>query len=919
NNYKIISIQNSFKDYDFSLEECKKLNARYGDINVINSELKEHPYVVFVEVLHRDFEYIDNFICKKFPNMRHSTERCEFAILDVLDSVEVDGSTRINANECMRYIPRELLDIAVETVNNSDRIYYDKDTKYMSKMSTWTKESFVAEKLKKLLENSSELGLDVEGYINTLNECKLTKEQLSILDTINKNNVCLLMGSAGCVDGDTEFFNGHEWKKIRDFDADNDLVLQYHTDGSAKLVKPLRYWKVPCQELYHFETKYGVSQTVCSEHDIIFRSPKGVFSHTNIQDIINKQNSLTSGFHGLFMTSFNYDGSGIELTDDEIRVMVAVMADGSFQKNNPTSTRCRFHIKKEHKKERLRELFNNAGCEFVEHQSATEGYTDFHVTVPRREKVFSKYWYGCNHHQLEIVCDEVMRWDGSTNYSPVGKVKRQRFSTTIKESADFVQFAFSATGRRATISINDRRGRKRIVNGKEYITKSVEYSVGVTDKTLVGLCSDNRLDHTKTKVYKVPTNDGYKYCFTVPSHLLVLRNNNCIFITGNCGKSYTTKAIVDLFTKNNISFRLLAPTGIASKVLRNATGRHASTIHSAVLGLIDSPFFEDVIIIDEFSMVSLDVMYMVCQHLKDNHRLIMVCDPSQLPSISCGNILTDIINSGIVPNVTLTKVFRYGTSGIATVATNIRQGVEYVDNGGMTEFDCVEKDYQFYPINSSPLEQIDEIYADLLTRYDRKDIMILSPFNKGSFGTRAINNMIQDKYNPSEHEVGHKYAKFHVNDMVINIHNNYNATTREEFEYNNMALKNLDVDFEQKEFPKVSIMNGDIGVVTDIDNDKNVYVQFDDEEIVYEYKELHNLLLAYAISIHKSQGSQAKVVVVITHPQHKRMLNRNILYVATTRATTELIEIGSAPTINEAIKIEETQLRDTWLRELLKI
>lgn len=583
NNYKIISIQNALKEYNLSVEECKKLNIRYQDINIINTELEAHPYVVFIDVLNRHFENVDNFICKKFPNMKHSTERCEFAILDVLDSVEVDGSTRINANECMRYIPRELLDIAVETVNNSDRIYYDKDTKYMSKMSTWTKESFVAEKLKKLIENSTELGLNVEGYINTLNECKLTEEQLNILNIVNKNNISLLMGSAGT------------------------------------------------------------------------------------------------------------------------------------------------------------------------------------------------------------------------------------------------------------------------------------------------------------------------------------------------GKSTTTKAIVDMFTKNSISFRLLAPTGIASKVLRNATGRHASTIHSAVLGLIDNPFFENVIIIDEFSMVSLDVMYMVCQHLKDSHRLIMVCDPSQLPSISCGNILTDIINSGIVPNVTLTKVFRYGTSGIATVATNIRQGVEYVDNGGTTEFDCVEKDYQFYPISSSPLEQIDKIYADLLTRYDRKDIMILSPFNKGSFGTRAINNMIQDKYNPSEHEVGHKYAKFHVNDMVINIHNNYNSTTREEFEYNNMALKNLDVDFEPHEFPQVAIMNGDIGVVTDIDDNKNVFVQFDDDEIVYEYKELHNLLLAYSISTHKSQGSQAKAVVVITHPQHSKMLNRNILYVATTRATTELIEIGSAKTINEAIKIEETQLRNTWLRELLKI
>lgn len=587
NNYKLISIQNALKEYNFSLEECRTLNAVYQDVNIISTNTKEHPYIVFIGTLKRNFEDVDDFICKKFPNMTHSKERCEFAILDVLDSVEIDGSTRINANTCVKYIPRELLDIAVETVSESERIYFDKETKCISKIGTYRKEVAVAEKLLKLIENSSELGLDVEGYINTLSEFKPTTEQLKILDIVNKNNVCLLMGGAGC------------------------------------------------------------------------------------------------------------------------------------------------------------------------------------------------------------------------------------------------------------------------------------------------------------------------------------------------GKTFTTKAIVDMLISNGLSVRLLAPTGIASKVLSQATEQHATTIHSAVLNCLADSFSENVVIIDEFSMVSLDVMSMVCDKLRDDHRLIMVCDPSQLPSISCGNILTDIINSGIVPNVTLTKVFRFGTSGIATTTTNIRNGVEYVADDGKVQFDCVEQDYRFLPIND-PLKQIDEVYSELLTRYDKRDIMILSPFNKGNFGTRKINEMIQNKYNPSDFEVGHKYAKFHINDMVINIHNNYDATSREKFEYDRWVVEedklgNLSEDFKPKTFPKTTIMNGDIGIVTDIDADKNVFVQFDDVEIVYAPNELHNLLLAYAISIHKSQGSQAKAVVVITHPQHKNMLNRNLLYVATTRAQKELIEIGSAPTINEAIKIEETQMRDTWLKELLKV
>lgn len=932
NDYKILMLQSKLDKWDLSTEDIKVLLQKYKDYNEINRAFIEHPYETYCELLQRDFYDVDKFIVSDDKSHKTSLERAEFNCIDVLKRNQYDGNTRINANTMARFVERDCLPQLVEAVKNSDRIFFDDTTKYCALQSTYNMEKTVSNTIKGLVENKEGLNINVGAYKKILtgeNNTKLTDEQMSVLDLVNDNRVCLLMGGAGCVDGDTEFFDGSKWKKIKEY-TKGDRVLQYNLDGSATLVEPEKYWKLPCDKLYHFETKYGLSQTLCEDHDIVYKSEKGVLHHTNIKEIIKKQNDVKKGFSGKFITSFNYNGDGIDLTDDEIRLMVAVIADGSFQKRSLNSKRCRFHIKREDKKQRLRMLFSMTHCDYKEVQSANKDYTDFHVTVPRREKVFTNYWYNCNNHQLEVFCDEVMRWDGSTNYSEINNVKRQRFSTTIKESADFVQFAFSAIGKKATININDRRGRKRIINRKEYITKSIEYNVVVTERNMVGLCCDTRSNHTKTPITTICPKDGYKYCFTVPSHMLVLRNNNCIFITGNCGKSTSTKAITDMLKSESITFRLVAPTGIAARRLSKATGYKATTVHYAYYTSEGEPFVEDVIVCDEASMLSLETMYMLCSMLTQYHRLILICDPAQLASISEGNILSDIIESGIVPSVTLSKVFRFGIGKIATVTTNIRNGIPYVDNSGIELFSAKEKDYEFHIIKENPIEQIIDIFDKCINEYNYsyKDILILSPFNKGSFGTRAINSAIQEKYNPSDIYVRYKRdgkdTELHVGDKVVNCKNNREATTLEMHEENEnikqmLSDGTLPIDYQPQTFDQVFLANGDIGYVKDIDmNTKTVFVEFDLGVIVYYQDNLKNLMLAQSLSVHKCQGAEAKCIILITHPQHKRMLTRNLLYVATSRAKERLIEIGSPETINEAIKVVETEERDTYLAEMLK-
>lgn len=355
----------------------------------------------------------------------------------------------------------------------------------------------------------------------------------------SKNGNGFILGTPGCVDKDTEFFNGKEWKSIADY-QEGEQVLQFNTDtNEASLVIPERYIKAPCDKMYHFETKYGIDQTLSEEHRVIYysRRPKtNTYSEAkemSAKELADMQNS--GKFRGKFKTDFKYNGPGIELTDIEIKLMLAVICDGSFNKNNPDSLNCRFNLKKSRKKNELFKLLKEYGEEFNIYEN-DDGYTQYSVHVPKREKVFMPYWYNCNARQLQLICDNIIQWDGY-----IDNIGRRAFSTTSKENADFVQFAFSACGYRATISVNDRVGETHITNNKEYTRKSVEYEVCISDNVMVGMEWHNDGRTTNTVVKEIVPEDGYKYCFTVPTHALVLRRNGKIFITGNSGKSFSAK------------------------------------------------------------------------------------------------------------------------------------------------------------------------------------------------------------------------------------------------------------------------------------------------------------------------------------------------------------------------------------------
>ena len=366
---------------------------------------------------------------------------------------------------------------------------------------------------------------------------------------------------------------------------------------------------------------------------------------------------------------------------------------------------------------------------------------------------------------------------------------------------------------------------------------------------------------------------------------MVLDNGVCM-LNGQAGsgKSQTTKAILDMLDDLGKSYVCLTPTGISSKVMRGYTGRPASTIHMFLMNV----WKPDYVLIDESSMVSVHLLAILLSQIGYEPRLVFIADNAQLASIQCGSLVQNMIDSGLIPRVELTKIFRYNSSGIVTMATDIR-------HGSCDHLTADFPDYLFVPEDENdPIGQVVEQYDQLIADgYNIDDIVVLCPFNK-RVGADAINAAISAKYNPNEPV--RKNSVIKLGDKVLNCKNNYHGGKND------------------------MIANGDVGYLRSIEYDyttktNTVMVEFADG--IKNVGSLSVLKQAYAMSTHKSQGSSAKAVIVLIDPMHGFMLSRNLLYTAVTRARERLVVIGDADTIRRGIKVEENTQRNTWLKEML--
>lgn len=403
--------------------------------------------------------------------------------------------------------------------------------------------------------------------------------------------------------------------------------------------------------------------------------------------------------------------------------------------------------------------------------------------------------------------------------------------------------------------------------------------------------------------------------------------NGLLIITGGpgTGKTTTINALIDYFETEGLMISLAAPTGRAAKRMTEATGYEAQTIHRLLelsgameerVGRVQfernaqNPLEADVIIIDEMSMVDIHLIYALLSAITVGTRLILVGDVNQLPSVGPGSVLKDVIDSGCFPVVRLTKIFRQASeSDIVVNAHKINQGEKVVlDNKSM--------DFFFLQRNDANV-----IISVVLTLIQKKlpkfvdatmfDIQVMTPMRKGLLGVERLNGILQQYLNPpekSKNEREHGDGLFREGDKVMQIKNNYQIQWEKRGRYG--------IPIEKGD----GVFNGDMGIVREINTFSELLtVEFDDCRFVeYSFKQLDELELAYAITIHKAQGSEYPAVVIPLLNGPRMLMNRNLLYTAVTRARKCVTLVGSPNTFYQMVDNEFEQKRYTTLKERIR-
>lgn len=457
-----------------------------------------------------------------------------------------------------------------------------------------------------------------------------------------------------------------------------------------------------------------------------------------------------------------------------------------------------------------------------------------------------------------------------------------------------------------------------------YLPKLYEAEFYVATK--IKKISKNKTDNNDIDIEKIIKEVEKQNKITLAEHqksaVYCAMEKGATVITGGPGTGKTTiiNTIIQIMYKLDQKVMLAAPTGRAAKRMTEVCGVESKTIHR----LLESTFSEaddnmrfykneenpldcDLLIIDEMSMVDILLMQALLKALKAHTRLIMVGDSDQLPSVGAGNVLHDIINSGVVSTVSLTEIFRQAKeSAIVVNAHKINHG-EYPEfNKEGTDFFLVKRD-NAVDISSSIIDLFIKRLPKAYRYNPLYQIQILSPTRKGITGVTELNNALQKVINPPDKKKREKSFKniiFREGDKVMQTRNNYD-----------MEWTKLD-NHEETGF---GIFNGDIGYIHHIDKEmESATIVFDDRLCIYEFAKMEDLDLAYAVTVHKSQGSEFDAVIMPMYPCASMLQNRNLFYTAVTRAKKLVVLVGRESCIQDMINNKNEQIRYTGLEQKLR-
>lgn len=471
------------------------------------------------------------------------------------------------------------------------------------------------------------------------------------------------------------------------------------------------------------------------------------------------------------------------------------------------------------------------------------------------------------------------------------------------------------------VFIGDKVSLTRTYNAEKYIAKRL--------MEMLSSGKELNFDHEK---YIIDIEEEYKE--DIPKGLTYQQKDffrniqkhsvNLLIGYAGTGKSKLQKFLVNLLNRLGLTYVLLSPSAKAAKVTRTYTGVNAQTIHRRIGFGMDKEeemmleIHEDFVIIDESGMTDVFILSSLLSKIKNpNSRILFVGDDFQLLSVQAGNFLHDAIESGAIPMTKLDIVFRQGDGGILNVATKIREGKQIVSD----DFDGKKlfgNDFLLHCVDQIQIEKgYKHYYNLLLNTYKPEDIMVLSPTKKGKIGTIELNKYIQEQVNPfdgnkKQHEYGYD-GLIRVGDYILNTVNMYKIA--------NMNEEAIDV------------VNGDSGKVIDIkteddkkssDDDllesekKGIVIQFDDQLVRLDIGLAAQLLSAWALTIHKSQGSSSEVTLIVVDRSNKFQISANLIYTAITRSVSKCIFLTQAETLNFAIRKVESKRRNTHLCDLLR-
>lgn len=428
-------------------------------------------------------------------------------------------------------------------------------------------------------------------------------------------------------------------------------------------------------------------------------------------------------------------------------------------------------------------------------------------------------------------------------------------------------------------------------------------------------------DNLEDMINEITEDDGISLAPEQFQAVETAARSGCMIITGGpgTGKTTTINTIIRLLKKLRLNIALTAPTGRAAKRMSQVCGMDAMTIHR-LLGVQrtegenthifahneENPLTADVIIVDEMSMIDISLMQAFLKAVKPGARVIMSGDADQLPSVGPGNVLRDIIASGVVPVIRLGRIFRQAQESLIVV------NAHRINHGEIPDLTRKDSDFFFLGRNSSELtiQTIADLYRNRLPKsYNLNpitDIQILSPSKKGVSGVISINNLIQKEINPPDlmkQEISYGKTVFRVGDKVMQTKNNYDITW----------LKDNGED-------GAGIFNGDMGIIASIStSDKYMNIVFDDDKLVrYDFNSLDELELAYAITVHKSQGSEFPVVIIPMCFFPPMLMCRNLFYTAVTRAKQIVVLVGNKEAVVRMVNNESEGKRYTGLEEKLR-